>query len=144
HYSITVTDGATTDLETEPVTCLAADQALAIVSGGEDAIEEVADELGLPYTLYDDAGPVSSEALLLDPDALADYDAVLIDSGDHFETLGADSDDPALVRGEIANNLNEFVMAGGSLYASGRAYWLLEEAFPELASFSDDESDYDA
>lgn len=119
---------------------------IAVVTGTYDSIEDILDNLGVQHDVYSDVSfDVSpAEQFLLDPNALADYDIVMINCGDHWLYFGLLEADPTYTHRQIGLNLRNFVLDGGSLYISDLAYWFIEEAFPEAFEFSDDEADYEA
>jgi hypothetical protein len=114
--------------------CLdAASASIGVITGGNDAAEEILDELGIAYDVYDGLG-ISLEylELLESPERLATYDILLFDCG--FNDLWL------LDEADVLANVVEFVEAGGSIYASDWAYTLVERAFPDAMDFYGDDA----
>ncbi len=103
--------------------CLGGEVSIAVVVGHYDAIENLLADLGLPYTLVE-----VEETLdwLRDPESLADYDMVFFNCGMR---------DDWVAYPEVVAHLRGYVNNGGSIYASDRAYAVIEEAFPEAIDF---------
>lgn len=110
---------------------------MAVFWGQWDEQEELLAELGFEYTLFhyehelfNDTPPDEIEAVqvLRDPLRLADFRILFFDCG---------SAALSWVRRypEIGRNLREFVLAGGSIYASDLAWAYIEAAFPDAIDF---------
>lgn len=111
---------------------------IAVLSGQWDHMQGILDEVGLLYDFYlldpdacrQESDPADSPglSLLRDPLALADYDIVLFNCGsapvDCVERYP-----------EVKANLKAFVLAGGSLYGSDRAWTFIEGPFPDAIDF---------
>jgi len=102
------------------------DLKLAVVEGDWDSIQEILDYLGFPYDLYTSAG---GEALVTDPKATAEYDAVFLNCGASYDNWS-----PAATTG-----LRDYAFAGGKVYASDWAYIMIERAFPDMIHFVDED-----
>ncbi len=119
--------------------CFAADQVkIAVLWGQWDEQHLLIEELGFDYTFfyfedawYDDATPetdIPALQLLRDPAQLAAYDLIFFNCG---------SAAIKWVKGypEIKKNLADFVVAGGSFYASDLSWAYVEAAFPDAIDF---------
>lgn len=108
------------------------DVKIAVVTGAYDSIEHVLDRMGFEYDLYDGEYSWSGESegikLLKNTSQLAQYDIVFLNCGMDDSWTWSDS-------GVIGKNLKNFVVAGGSVYASDWAYYTFEVAFPDALSF---------
>lgn len=104
-------------------TCLDPDSVtLAVVTGEYDHVESLVSELGLNYDTYD--GTAGFRELLADPDKLATYDVLFLNCGD-YRSMEDELDADAVI-------LQQFVAAGGSVYASDWASLVVEHTWPEL------------
>ncbi|MEZ4265282.1 MAG: carboxypeptidase-like regulatory domain-containing protein [Myxococcota bacterium] len=111
---------------------------IAVLSGQWDHMHGLLDELGLLYDFFNldaddcrpDGDPESSAGLglLRDPVALAKYDIV-------FFNCGSAPVDCVDRYPDIKSNLKKFVLDGGSLYGSDRAWAYIEAAFPDAIDF---------
>ncbi len=118
--------------------CFAANAAnIAVFWGQWDEMHHLLGQLEVDYTFYNykpdweaDTRPEEIEAvkLLLDPDRLAAYDILFFNCGSEY----VDWVDQVPAIGE---NLKDFVHDGGSIYASDRAWALVEAAFPDAVDF---------
>jgi len=118
--------------------CFAADHVrIAAFWGQWDRMHMILDDLGLNYDFYNfewewynDAHPDDIEALqiLRDPARLAEYHILFFNCG---------SASLRWVNGfpEVRQNLRNFVLAGGSIYASDLAWAYVEGAFPDAIDF---------
>jgi len=110
---------------------------IAVFWGQWDEQEDLLTELGFEHTFYnfeaeffDDTAPEDIEAVqvLRDPARLAAYRILFFDCGSAAL--------PWVRRfPEIGRNLRDFVLAGGSLYASDLAWAYIEAAFPDAIDF---------
>lgn len=113
--------------------CLEPDSAeVAVVYGEWDQIETILDDIGVPYTFYD-MGQASQ--LVNNPSTLAQYDIVFFNCG-WEEGLG--------ISNPGRNNIANFVMNGGTVYASDWAYDLIEVSWPSFVDFYGDDAVIDA
>lgn len=138
-YEVAVATGQTTDLSgaIQKLCFAPAAVPMAVFWGQWDAQEDLLRELGFDYTWYDyesdyfdDVPPDEIEAVqvLRDPARLAPYEILFFDCA---------SAPLAWVREfpEIGKNLSDFVLAGGSIYASDLAWAYVEAAFPDAIDF---------
>jgi len=103
---------------------------IAVVEGSWDAVEHILGTMSLEYDTIDYFG---STAFLRDPARLSEYDIIFFNCGmdDSWEySYGA----------EVAGNLRDFVEAGGSIYASDWAYYIVEAGWPSMNTFQGDDS----
>ncbi len=107
--------------------CLS-DLSLAVAVGHYDDIEGVLGDLGFAYTLLD--GPWDPFELMTTPEVIAQYDIVFFNCGMNTSH----------VTDAAVTTLREYVEGGGSIYASDRAYWVIERAFPDLIDFVGDDT----
>ncbi|MCB9649507.1 MAG: choice-of-anchor D domain-containing protein [Deltaproteobacteria bacterium] len=105
---------------------------VAVVWGEWDQMQSILDRLNVPYTYYDQG---QASRLVNDASELAQYDMVFFNCG-WEEGLGLTN--PG--RTNIAN----FVMNGGSVYASDWAYDLIEVGWPAFVDFHGDDTVRDA
>lgn len=133
-FTATVTDaGGVTELSED--TCLDPDSArIAVIQAEWDAVEDLVQELGLPFDAY--AGAIGLRDLLEEEGALDDYDVLFINCGD-YRAL-----DPELRA--LAPALRSWVEAGGSLYVSDWAWQMVESAWPEAIDFYGADTSFEA
>ncbi len=131
--------------------------AIAVSTGDFDRVEEVLLRLLVNHQLYEgyisdpsydpdidaDAISLKVETLLGDPDELAVYGAVFLNSG--TRGLGAYvyndvvTDDSLVSDEAVLENVRSFVQAGGVLVLSDWAYDLLEACWPDELDFVGDD-----
>jgi hypothetical protein len=108
------------------------DVKIAVVTGSYDSIEKVLDRMGFEYDLYNGEYDWSGESegikLLKNPSQLANYDIVFLNCG--MDDSWTWQDGPT-----IGQNLKQYVVAGGSVYASDWAYYAFEVSFPDALTF---------
>lgn len=143
--SVPVNINETTDLTGQTTkTCLDRRSArIAVLTGVFDSYETVLESLGVTYSLFegDSASATSTrngQALLLDSDALAEYDILIINSGEWYRLFRDPSRAADLNR--MTNNLIFFVEEGGSLYVSDWAYYWIERTYADRVDFFGDDT----
>lgn len=128
---------------------------IAVVTGDNERIEEVLDEVEAEFTLFDgfSAGPPTDalladryaealtpvEALFSSDTTLLAYDTLFLNCG----VRGAGGVSPSslepvttlLDSGAVRRNLRAFVAAGGVVYVADQSYGLIEAAIPEAFDF---------
>ncbi len=127
---VTVTANATTAIPDNQLCVAQKAVRIAVVTGSGDQIENLLTQLNLQYTKFGgDSSTWSSQAepFLRDLDQLKQFDLIFVDcaaahkgSTIDFGTSGA----------TISNNLHQYVLAGGSVYASDWALLFALEAAP--------------
>jgi hypothetical protein len=155
-FSVTVESGDTTVLP-ESI-CIPPTARLAVVTGQYDAIEVVLAELGFPTRhTYNSTSPTTAnpdgnvdiikgsdsfwiDEFMNDPTWLNSYDVLFLNCGlDDWDLyVGGSNASTAL------NNLQDFVAAGGSVYASDWASEVLREAFPGRLNFHGNDDTFGA
>ncbi len=107
---------------------------IAVVTGDWDHIESILDSLGLTYDLFDgDMVTAIAIGFLANLQQMNQYDIIFFDCGaDHGSILASDP--------MIVSNIQQFVAAGGSVYASDWAYVYVEQAWPNAINFVGDPS----
>ncbi len=129
-------DGASYDIPEED--CALEPPTIAVVTGEYDQIEAILDDLELEYTLIGGTVGTSTPAFvdfLRDPVAMARFDMI-------FFNCGISDYDWMAYESEIATNVRSYVDAGGSVYASDWAYYLVEKAFSSKIDFYGDDNYY--
>jgi len=106
---------------------------IAVVTGQYDSIGSIISHLGLEYDAFNGLGS-EGKNFLRDPERMAEYDIIFLNCG-----LNEDILRPVL--GEIGDNLRDYADAGGSIYASDWAYFVIEDAFPSMVDFRGDDND---
>lgn len=107
---------------------------IAVVTGDWDQIESILNKLGLSYDLFDgDVVTAIAIGFLTNLQHMKQYDIIFFD-------CGADHDLILAMNPMIVNNIQQFVMAGGSVYASDWAYMYVEKAWPNAINFVGDPS----
>lgn len=111
---------------------------IAVWWGQWDDQQELVDELGFDFTYYnfeweyfnEDINPADIEAVqvLRDPVLLAQYKIL-------FFNCGSAALKYVNMFPEIEDNLRDFVLAGGSMYASDLSWAYIEGAFPDAIDF---------
>jgi hypothetical protein len=137
---------------------------VAVVSGDFDFVEEVLDNEGVPFDLWNgyidrpvydldpsypwEAIPNQFEDLVNVRSALLRYNSLFINCGARGlgERVynGVDEDDHVVSDPEVIENIRTFVSTGGRLYLSDWAYDLLEAAWPSRVTFWGEDSELDA
>jgi hypothetical protein len=114
---------------------------IAVLWGQWDDQQDLLADLGFETTYYnfeeeyfDDVpfDQIEAVKLLRDPELLAEYDMIFFNCGSAALKIVQKYQ-------EIADNLQQFVLAGGSLYASDLAWAYLEAAFPDAIDFYGDD-----
>jgi len=127
--AVTVTANQTTTLATP--TCVQSAH-VAVVMGDWDAIQNILGAVGVTdVTLYDGVNGTSPTVkdLLTNSTLMATYDIIFINCGDYIDRY------PNLFNSQVVANLQNYVAAGGSLYASDWAYDFVEIAWPSAIDF---------
>ncbi len=127
--------------QNDPKRCFSATAGkIAVIQGDADDLGKLLDGLGLKYDSFDsgttkDATSSAAAKLMKDLSALQKYDVLLINCSSTAETL---------VKGipAITANLQAFVQAGHSLYASDWAWSYVETAFPDAIDFYGADASY--
>ena len=138
-YPVTVVVGETTDITgVGKKQCFKAQSArIAVLWGQWDHMQDLLGQMGFTVDWYDfeweffnDVDPETIEAvkLLRDPTQLAAYDIL-------FFNCGSAALDWVHAFPEIGANLRDFVLAGGSMYASDLSWAYIEAAFPDAIDF---------
>ena len=108
--------------------CLDPDSvSVAVVSGEYDDIEELIAAMALDYDVYNGQQGQEYLSLLTDAGRLMDYDIVFLNCGINDRWMQQED--------AIVSALQQYVAAGGSLYASDWAYSFVEKAFPDHIDF---------
>lgn len=105
--------------------CALEQPSIAVVDGAFDHIEQILEELGIEYTLYDDN---TASSMFGNLEQMETYDIIFINCGSNADVLNA-SDEHKL------NNVRDFVNNGGSIYASDHAAFSIGYAFPDEVQF---------
>lgn len=132
NFNTSVADGQITSIPGQQ--CLNPNSArVAVVWGEWDQMQDILSRIGVPFTFYDTANQAD---LLLDATEMAQYDIIFLNCG--F--------DDSLIYGGGAGltNLRNFVMNGGSVYASDYAYDAVEVTFPPFVDFYGDDGTVNA
>lgn len=119
---VVVKNRETTDIGAQ---CVKSNAKIAVMQGQWDAMENILDDLKLPYTLYvqDDDRVVS------DYNELKKYDILIINCG-AIENLDS----------QAINNLRNWVAAGNSFMTSDYSYDYFEKVFPNAVDFYGDDN----
>lgn len=108
---------------------------IAVVTGEYDHIEDILDALELEYTLVrgtSGGGTPEFVNFLRNPTLMEEFDMI-------FFNCGVSDYDWMAYQTEISGNIRNYVDAGGSVYASDWAYYLVESAFsPKIDFFGED------
>ena len=109
---------------------------IAVIKGDADAIEQLLDDLGFAWDGYESNGATSTGAKLLgDAKKLGGYDVLFIDCSSTLEGIFTSAN-----KANMVANLQAFVAAGHSLYASDWAWQFVEAAFPNAIDFYGDDT----
>lgn len=140
-FRVDLMDGEDQDLTTQQGKyCLAADSTkIAVVGGRYDHVEDILGQLGLDFEMKgdDDAMSAMAIAFLSDLSALNQYDIVFINCGELWGSVSASPNNPARVA--MLTAIRDYVLAGGSLYASDLAHPFIEESIPNVINFLGDD-----
>jgi hypothetical protein len=119
---VVVKNRETTDIGAQ---CVKSNAKIAVMQGQWDAMENILDDLKLPYTLYvqDDDRVVS------DYNELKKYDILIINCG-AIENLDS----------QVITNLRNWVAQGNSFMASDYSYDYFERVFPNAVDFYGDDN----
>ena len=131
---VTIVGGKTVDL-TQPTSdrCFKAGGVkIAVVQGDADQIESLLDDLGFAHDdLATSTGATSAGAkFLADATKMAAYDVIFVDCGSKLDSIFTGT-----AKTKIVANVQAFVAAGHSLYASDWAWQIVEAAFPNAIEF---------
>jgi hypothetical protein len=131
---VTIVGGSTVDL-TQPTSdrCFKAGSVkIAVVQGDADQIESLLDDLGFTHDDYDTASGTSSAGakFLANATKMATYDVIFVDCGSKLDSIMTGS-----AKTTIVTNVQNYVAAGHSLYASDWAWQIVENAFPNAIDF---------
>ncbi len=152
-FPVDVAPTGTTEVQ-EPV-CLPPTTRLAVVTGVWDAVEHILADLGFPTrNVYNTTTPTTQDPngnvdiidgwstfwideFLADPTWMAQYDIIFFNCG---------IDDSSLIAGGATattalTHLQDFVAAGGSIYASDWASEVVRIAFPNRINFLGDDGE---
>lgn len=130
-FTVTVFDGQITTVPGQQ--CLNPQSArVAVVWGQWDQIENILNQLNVPYTFYDEN---QASSFFSSPPLLAQYDIIFLNCG---------FPESNVVVGPGLQNLRDFVTNGGSLYASDYAYDAIEVTFPSFVDFRGDDNQRNA
>ncbi len=131
---VEVIEGQETELP-EP-TCLdSASAHVAVVTGDWDSIQDILADVGITdVTLYDGLNGTSptDADLLTNLSLMSEYDIVFLNCGIYEASFFTNQ--------TVITNLQTYVDAGGSLYASDWAYDFVEVAFPSSIDFYGDDN----
>jgi hypothetical protein len=139
-YNVTIESGKTTDISELGMRCFDAQKVkIAVFWGQWDQFQDLLTELGFAYKFYnynsewfsDPKTPdkdIEAWQVLQDPMKLAEYQILFFNCG---------SAPIAWVSGypEIRQNIKNFVLFGGSIYASDLAWEYVEGSFPDAVKF---------
>ena len=115
--------------------CLEDDVNIAVVSGDYDHVEGFLDDLGFSYEVFSSVYSSDWRKLLADPSRLNGYDIVFINCMTTIYLTKPEWD-------AFGDNLRDFIASGGSVYASDYAYFFIEGAVPEAASFAGNDNSF--
>lgn len=131
-YVVTVPEGGTVHApDVVEDTCFPDDQVkIAVITGNWDSIEQILDQLGFKYDLYDGVFLTNqSKQLLTNLSKMSEYDIIFFDCGaNHSDILSFNTT-------LIVQNLQNFVGGGGSIYASDWAFVYAEWPWPNAIDF---------
>ncbi len=126
-----VVAGQVTNMPVE--TCLDRDSVnIAVVTGDYDDIGAILASMTIAYTNVNGVGSTDYVDFLRDPVAMAGFDIIFINCGQHTEWWAYSS--------EVGDNLRNYVLDGGNLYVSDWAYFMLEASHPDLLDFYGDDT----
>ncbi|MFO0728301.1 MAG: carboxypeptidase-like regulatory domain-containing protein [Myxococcota bacterium] len=130
-YTVTVPQNGQVVIPSDQL-CVRGDTVrVAVVTGFGDHIETLLTNLGIHADTFDGNTnyATGAEPFLSDLTALRRYDLIFIDCGAAVTSYTADLGTHAA---QITDNLRQYVMGGGSLYASDWAVTFLARAFPQM------------
>jgi hypothetical protein len=131
-YMVTVTSGQTTMIPVDAL-CLMQPVKIAVVTGKGDHIETLLGNLGINFDTFNGTTwstvATSGRPLFEDPNRLKTYDLILVDCA-AAESRGQVDLGPNAAM--IEQNLQNYVMNGGSLYSSDWGVAILGLSFPSL------------
>jgi hypothetical protein len=107
---------------------------IAVVTGDYDDIGALLSELHFDYDVVNGRTGTALRDFLSDERELAKYDVIFFNCGITNNWMQDES--------EIAGNLRRYVRAGGSVYASDWAYWLVEAGWPAEHDFAGTEAGF--
>ncbi len=105
---------------------------IAVVKGNADQIETLLDGLGFTHTDFATSSSATSAGakFLGDLTAMNGYDVIFIDCGSNIDNMMAGA-----AKATITSNIQAFVNAGHSLYASDWAWQIVQAAFPAAVDY---------
>ena len=103
---------------------------VAVITGDGDRIEDLLTRLGITFTTYDGRDGFDSSAgpFLANAQEMATYDIIFINCAAATTSYTVDLGNQS---SQLTQNLREYVLAGGSLYASDWAVVFQALSFPE-------------
>ena len=134
-HTVTVRAGRVTKVE-EPACLDPRTLDIAVISGNYDDFDRVLDHMGIvDYEIIDGLDQNELTDFLLNPEAMAEHDLLFFNGG-HLEedviyTTDADNTTPDLIK----ENLRQFVLDGGHVYASDWAYDVIVQTWPDQLDF---------
>jgi hypothetical protein len=138
-YMVNVQDGQTTTIPPDQL-CLNTTPRIAVVTGSGDHIETLLTNLGITPTIFDGTTnwATAGSTFLANLNQMKMYDLIFIDCGaaktrvtDMMTGNMVTAIDLGSNASTIVQNLQQYVMGGGSIYASDWAVAFLAMAFPQ-------------
>lgn len=110
---------------------------IAVISGDYDHIQDIIRTLDLDYDLFPGETMESTYVeFLRDYELMLTYDVIFFNCGIN--------EDWKVYQSEIQENITNFVLQGGSIYASDWAHMFVEATFPEQIDFHGDDHNFEA
>lgn len=109
---------------------------IAVISGNYDDFDRVLDHMGIvDYEIVDGLNQNELTDFLLSPEAMAEYDLLFFNGGHIEEDVIWTSDAANTAPDEIKENLRQYVIDGGHVYASDWAYDVIVQTWPDRLDF---------
>jgi len=134
-HEVKIRAGRVTKID-EPACLDPATLDIAVISGNYDDFDRVLDHMGITdYAIIDGLDQNELTSFLTSPEAMADYDLLFFNGGHIEEDIVWTSDSTNTTPAEVQENLRQFVVEGGHVYASDWAYDVIVQTWPDKLDF---------
>ncbi len=130
---VTLTEPGVLELAEEE--CLSPeDVKIAVITGQYDSIQAFLNDMGVEYDTINGKTGTAYLDFLTDPAAMAEYDIIFFNCGISDGWISSH-------KSEVGSNIKDYVVGGGSIYASDWAFYFYEAAFSDSVDFYGNDSD---
>lgn len=130
---VTLTEPGVLELAEEE--CLSPeDVKIAVITGQYDNIQALLTDMGVEYDTYNGKTGTAYIDFLTDPEKMAEYNIIFFNCGISDGWISSN-------KSEIGTNIKDYIVGGGSIYASDWAFYFFESAFTDAVDFYGNDSD---